>query len=164
MIIRCDIVDADLRAFQWHVALRHPTNRIVLGVILAIVLVLTWVGNEADATVREKLLSLVSVCLGVAVFSLVVAAVLHIAKRLGLKLRLGTLGEHSFEITDHALIETNPFGKVETRSAGVLSIFETAGHFFILTKANTGHIVPKRCLDSVDATRAQLDRLKSSVV
>jgi hypothetical protein len=64
-----------------------------------------------------------------------------------------------FEISDVGLTEANASGKIETRLVGIRRIDETRQHFFVITTAGMGHIIPKRDFESWDALRA----LKSTI-
>jgi len=86
--------------------------------------------------------------------SLVFYLILRLISRFtGTRFR-GINGEHVFEISDEGLTESNANGKIETRLGGIRRIDETLQHFFVITTTGTGHVIPKRDLESPDALRA----------
>lgn len=146
MVIRCTIKPTDNRALQRHILYRYRKIHWLYLAMLILVLTLVWFGGDADDTLAEKgffLLGATIVFGGMALVFRVLIWLLNLIVRAPLG---GTLGDHEFAITETGITETNSQGKIETLIAGIKGIRETSDHFFIVTKAGFGHVVPKRDL------------------
>ena len=150
----CKLDDSDYRAFQRHVLFRYRKIHWYFGVMLVLLLVLTWFGGRPEETIIDKIYALIG---GVVIFGgvgLVLYLVLqHISRFTGTRFH-GTTGDHVFTISDDGLIESNANGTTETRLGGIRRIDETSQHFFVMTTTGMGHVIPKRDLESFDALRA----------
>jgi len=159
MTVRCNLDASDYRAFHRHVLFRYRKIHWLYGGMLALILLITWLGGPPEETVTDKIHALIG---GVVLFGgagLVFYIILRLISRFtGGRFR-GTTGEHVFEISDDVLVETNRNGRIETRLGGIRRIDETARHFFVLTTTGMGHVIPKRGLESPDALRALKSRV-----
>lgn len=159
MIERCKLQESDYRAFRRHVLFRYRKIHWLYGGMLALILVLTWFGARPEETVADKIYLLIG---GVVIFGgggLVFYLILRGISRFTRTRFRGTTGEHVFEISEDGLTESNANGKIETRLSGIKRIDETPRHFFVITTAGMGHVIPKRDLESSDALRALQSRV-----
>jgi hypothetical protein len=150
MTARCTLIASDYRAFQRHVLFRYRKIHWVYGGLLTIILLTNWFGARPEATPAEKIATLV---LSIIIFSGLVAVLSVIVHFLGARFR-GTLGEHIFDISETGITESNASGKIETQVAGIRGVDETKNHFFVVTKAGLGHVLPKRDLETSEPIRA----------
>lgn len=158
MTIRCNLEDADNRAFFRHVLFRYRKIHWIYGMMLAVILLLVWFGGRPEETIGDKICLLI----GCTCIFGVVGLLFYLTHRLmtrftGGRFR-GTTGEHVFEISEDGIVESNTNGRIETRINAIRRIDETAQHFFVITTTGMGHIIPKRAIENPDALRA-LQRL-----
>ncbi|MEY2576806.1 MAG: hypothetical protein QOF80_2293 [Verrucomicrobiota bacterium] len=125
--------------------------------MLALILLLNWVGAPPGATNMEKIQSLVGATL---VFSGLTTVLLLIRRLFGSRFR-GTLGEHTFDVSKSCIKESNATGTIETRLEGIRSVDETTNHFFVITKTGLGHVLPKRDLQDTQALQSLRDAVRA---
>jgi len=157
MTVRCILVASDYRAFQRHVLFRYRKIHWLFGTMLALILLLNWVGAPPGATNMEKIQSLVGATV---VFSGLTTVLLLIRRLFGSGFR-GTLGEHTFDISESGITESNATGTVETRLEGIRSVDETTNHFFVITKTGLGHVLPKRDLRDTQTLQSLRDAVRA---
>ena len=154
MTVRCDLTDADYRAFRRHVLFRVRKIHWLYAILLALLLAVSWFGAKPGETATEEVYVLAGNAI---VFGLICGvcwlAFWAIRRFTGMGFR-GTLGEHVFEITDSGLTNANAVGRTETRFLGIKRVDETARHFFVFTTSGTAHIMPKRYPEVSDAVLA----------
>jgi hypothetical protein len=150
MTARCVLVVSDYRSFHRHVLFRYQKLHWLLGTILPIILLLSWLGARPEETTTEKIQTLIG---ATAVFAGVTVFLLLLRHFTGSRFR-GSLGEHIFEISEAGITETNPNGKIETHLAGIRSVDETRHHFFVITQTGLGYVLPKRDLQSPEVVRS----------
>jgi hypothetical protein len=150
MTITCNLTEADYRAFHRHVMFRYRKIHWLYAALLVLILSLIWFGGKPEETVTDKIYLLVGSAL---VFGGFAVAFLFVLRIVGTQFR-GPTGQHVFEISDDGLTESSVNGKVETRLAAIRRVDETSRHFFIISSAGIGHVIPKRELPSTDALRA----------
>ena len=151
MTINCNLTESDYRAFRRYVMFRYRKVHWYYGVILISLLALVWFSNEPGTQVPKKIAGLV----GVLVVWLIFIALFAVGSKLltrftGGRFR-GSLGPHVFEIGEDRFVESNSEGRKETTLAGLKRVAETDSHFFVLSKAGAGYVIPKRDLQSYDA-------------
>jgi hypothetical protein len=160
MTAHCNLDDSDYRAFRRHVLFRYRKIHWLYGGMLALILLLTWLGGRREEAVGDKIYLLVGAVVIFGGAGLVFYLLLRLISRFtGARFR-GTVGEHVFEISDEGLTEANANGKIETRFGGIRRIDETPRHFFVITTTGMGHVIPKRDLVSSDALRALQSRVR----
>jgi hypothetical protein len=161
MTVRCNLTEADYRAYRRHVFFRLRKMHWLYGGLLVLLLLITWLGGKPDENVTEKAFVLGGVLM---MFGLIcgitMVAFWAIRRFTGTRFR-GPTGEHVFEISDSGLREANSLGATETRLAGIRRIDETSHHFFVFTTSGTGHIIPKQNAEILDALRALKEQLKN---
>jgi hypothetical protein len=154
MTARCNLIDADYRAFRRHVLFRVRKIHWLYGILLVLLLAVTWFGGKPNESATEKVYVLTGEAM---VFGLICGvsclAIWTIRRFGGMRFR-GTLGEHVFEVSDAGLTEANAVGRTETRLIGIKRIDETARHFFVFTTSGVAHIMPKRHPEVLDVVRA----------
>ena len=102
------------------------------GGMLALLLLLTWLGGKPEETTTERVFALVGVVVVFGGFALIFLLVLRVISRFtGARFR-GTLGQRAFEISEDGVTESNTNGRIETRVSGIRRIDETPHHFFII--------------------------------
>lgn len=154
MIIRCNLNESDYRAYQWHVMFRYRKVHWLYGILLGLLLWLTWTGGSPEATAIDKLYTLIGVVLYFGGASLAFYVIVRLILRLRGASFQGTTGEHLFDISDDGLIETSQNSKIETRRVGIKRLDETEKHFFVITSNGMGHVIPKRGLNNLEAVRS----------
>lgn len=161
MTVRCNLTDADYRAFRRHVIFRLRKMHWFYGGLLALLLLVTWLGGKPGETAADKAFVLGGVMIMFGLISgLTWVAFWAVRRFTGTRFR-GATGEHVFEITETGLKEANAVGTTETRLIGIRRIDETAHHFFVFTTSGTGHIIPKQHAEILIAVRTLKDLLKN---
>jgi hypothetical protein len=164
MTITCNLTDADYRAFRRHVMFRYRKIHWLYGALLVLLLALTWFGGKPEETVTDKIYLLIGSAF---IFGGLAAAFLFVlwlvGRFTGTRFR-GPTGQHVFEISDDGLTESSVNGKVETRLAAIRRVDETQTHFFVISSAGIGHVIPKRELQSADALRTLQSRVTKGAV
>jgi hypothetical protein len=162
MIARCNLTDGDYRAFRRHILFRCYKVHWLYGGLLVLLLALTWFGSNPEETVTDKVYLTIGMIFILGVLGLVLFFILQTIRRFtGTRFR-GPVGEHVFEVSDDGLTESNANGRVETRLSAIRRVDETPKHFFVITDAGIGHIIPKRDLESTDVLRALQSRIRKS--
>jgi hypothetical protein len=146
MIVRCNLSASDYRAFQRHVLFRYRKIHWVFGALLTFLMLVTWFGGESTS---DKINGLVGV---IVVFGAISALLFLVLRFVGSRFR-GTVGEHVFDISEAGITESNASGKVETHLSGIRNVDETKTHFFVITGAGLGHVLPKRDLEQTEPLR-----------
>jgi YcxB-like protein len=159
MTITCDLTDADYRAFRRHMMFRYQKIHWFYCALLVLLLSLTWFGGKPEETVTDKIYLLVGTAFTFGGLTLAFLFIRWLVGRFrGTRFR-GPTGQHAFEISDDGLTETSVNGKVETRLTAIRRVDETPQHFFVISSAGIGHVIPKRDLESADALRALQSRV-----
>jgi hypothetical protein len=151
MTINCNLTESDYKAFRRYVMFRYRKIHWYFAVLLISLLALVWFSNKPEATLTEKIAGLVGVVVAWGILMLVFAVFWKLVTRFtGGRFR-GSIGPHAFEIGEDTFTESNAQGRQEVRVAGLRHVAETDSHFFVITNTGTGHIIPKRDLQSFDA-------------
>ena len=159
MTITCNLTNADYRAFHRHVMFRYRKIHWLYAALLVLILSLIWFGGKPEETVKDKIYLLIGSAFIFGGLAVAFLFVLRLVGRFtGTQFR-GPTGQHVFEISDDGLTESSVNGKVETRLAAIRRVDETAQHFFIISSAGIGHVIPKRELQSSDALRILQSRV-----
>jgi hypothetical protein len=150
MTLACNLTESDYRAFRRHIMFRYRKLHWLYGGMLGLVIVALWFGGGPEKTLADKIGALIA---GAVAFcgAVLFLSVVRRFTRTGFR---GTLGAHTFEISDQGITESNVNGKVETLLPAIRRIDETARHFFVVTTSGVGHVLPKRDLPSFDAIRS----------
>ena len=159
MTARCNLTDADYRAFRRHFMFKYRKIHWIYGSMVVLFLLLTWFGGKSEETVTDKIYLLVGTAFIFGGFAVVLFLILWAISRFTRTRFRGPLGEHVFEFSDDGLTESSVNGKVETRLAAIQRFDETTQHFFVITTAGIGHVIPKRDLQSTDALRVLQSRV-----
>ena len=131
----------------------------LLGAMLVCLLALVWFTNKPDATLAEKIAGVVGVGVVWAILMLLFFLVWKVITRLtGGRFR-GSVGPHVFEIAEDTFVESNAQGRQELKVAGLRRVAETGSHFFVITNAGTGYVIPKRDVQNYDALYALQKRV-----
>jgi len=162
MNITCELAKEDYRAFQRHVMFRIRKMHWLYIVMVTGLLLLTWFGGKPEETVTEKIYLLVGTLVLFGLFGSLMMLIFWLVGRLGGARFQGPLGEHVFTLTPDSITETSSFGTVETKVAAIRRVDETANHFFVISAAGLGHIIPKRGLSATEALRELRDQVKSA--
>jgi len=151
MTINCNLTESDYRAFRRYVMFRLRKMHWLFGAMLVSLLALVWFTNKPDATLAEKIAGIVGVgvvwAMLMSLFFLVWKVITYLA---GGRFR-GSVGPHVFEIGEDTFVESNAQGRQELRVAGLRRVAETDSHFFIITNAGTGYVIPKRDVENYEA-------------
>jgi hypothetical protein len=162
MTITCELTKEDYRAFQRHVMFRIRKTHWLYIVMVAGLLLLTWFGGKPEETVTEKIYLLVGTLMLFGLFGGLMMLIFWLVSRLGGARFQGPLGEHVFTITPGSITESSSFGTVETKVAAIRCVDETAKHFFVISAAGIGHIIPKRGLTAMEALRELRAQVKTA--
>ena len=134
----------------------------LLGAMLFSLLAFVWFTNKPEATLADKITSIVGVAVLWAILMSLFFLVWKLITRLtGGRFR-GSLGPHVFEIGEDTFVESNAQGRQEFKVAGLRRVAETNSHFFVITHAGTGFVIPKRDVPSYDALYALQKRVSAS--
>lgn len=162
MTITCELTKEDYRAFQRHVMFRIRKLHWFYIAMVTGLLLLTWFGGKPEETVTEKIYLLVGTLVLFGVFGGLVMLIFWLISRLGGARFQGPLGEHIFTLTPEGITESSSFGTVETKVAAIRRVDETAKHFFVISAAGLGHIIPKRGLTATEALRELRAQVKAA--
>ena len=135
------------------------TLRIEYPGMLAFLLTLVWFTSKPEATLIERIAVVAGVGVAWVVLMTLFLFVWKVITRLtGGRFR-GSVGPHVFEIGEDTFVESNAQGRQELRVAGLRRVAETDSHFFVITNAGTGYVIPKRDVQDYDALHALQKRV-----
>ena len=160
MTVTCNLNESDYRALRRYAMFRYRKIHWIYGAMIIGLLLLTWSGEKPDATTTQKVCDLIGVVVFFLLFALIFLLILKIIARFTRSRFSGTIGNHTFEIGDDFLIETNPNGKIETRLSGICQVAETKKYFFVITTTGSGHVIPKKDLQNFDALHSLQAKVK----
>ena len=160
MTVTCNLNESDYRALRRYAMFRIRKIHWFYGALIILLCVTTWSGEKPDEAISRKICDLIGVIIFFALFACILLLILKVITRFNGGAFRGTLGKHVFEITEDLLIETNSNGKIETRLVGIRQIAETRDHFFVITTTGSGHVLPKKDLQSFDAIRLLQSKVK----
>ena len=159
MTINCNLTESDYRAFRRYLLFRYRKIHWYVAAVLISLLALVWFSSEPDATLAVKISSLIGVIVTWGILMLVIVIAQKLLTRFTGGRFQGSIGPHTFEIGEDTFAESNAQGRQEVRVAGLRRVAETDLHFFVITNAGTGYVLPKRDLQSVDSLHALQKRV-----
>lgn len=151
MNITCELKKEDYRAFKRHVLFRIRKIHWFYAVMIAGLLSLVWLGGKPEETLVDKIFLTIGTLVLFGLFGGILALIFWVINRLTRAKFHGPLGEHTFALSHEGITEISSFGTVETKIAAIRRTDETTGHFFIISAAGIGHIIPKRALKTAEA-------------
>jgi hypothetical protein len=157
MILRCNLTEADYRAFNRHIDWRSKKAPWIYAGTILLLSVLLWFGGRSGESGSDKIERLVGVWALTAAFVLIVSPLiclyLWIRRRLRRRQLRNWIGERVVDISADGVIVSSKHGKVETPLSAISRFDETHRHFFIITTGGLGHIIPKRDLPDMQPLR-----------
>ena len=166
MTFRCNLTEADYRAFDHHNMWRY--QKTVWGFVSFAILfsVVFWFdGKSRDLSIKEKIESIFVLFVSVAAFYSIVFLVtwpfVWLFRRLTRYRWRDRIGERVYDISADEVKVSSKNGKMETPISALLRVDETRRHFLIIIKDGWWHIIPKR--DLSDLTLQALRELQSRV-
>ncbi|MGC4075311.1 MAG: YcxB family protein [Nibricoccus sp.] len=144
MTIKTHLTESDYRAFQRHMMFRYRKLHWVLAVPFFIMTLSSLFGGKPGETTVQKVSVLIGSLFTMAVIMSALFGVFWLIKKISRTNFTHQLGAHTFEVSLGSVIEENDATRLETKTAGIKRVDESADHFFIITKPGFGHIIPKR--------------------
>jgi YcxB-like protein len=161
MLINCNLKESDYRAFQQYVRFRYRKEHWYYAFALISLLAFDWFIRIPKASTIEKIASLIFLVVLVSVTTIVVNVSWGIFTRLNGGRYQGSIGLHTFEVSEDKFVESNTNGRQEVMLSGLKHIGETKTHFFILCKSGTGYVIPKLGLENFDSLHQLQKRVEA---
>jgi hypothetical protein len=150
MSITCNLTESDYRAFRRYVIFRLRKLHWFFAVVMVTLLAFVWFSNKPGTPLSQKIVGELAVVIIWGILMLIFLGASKLITRFTGGRFLGSTGPHTFEIGEETFAEINAQGRQEVRIAGLRRVAETEKHFFIITNAGTGYVIPKRDLQSFD--------------
>jgi len=152
--VNCNLTRADYRAFYRYYLFRYRKMHWLFGIIIVSMLSFVWYSNKPNATAAERISGIVGFLIGWMALTVIFVLGWMLLRRLtGGRFR-GSIGSHVFEIGEDTFVESNAEGRKEIKIAGLRHLGETDSYFFVMSRAGSFFVVPKRDLQNSDALHA----------
>ncbi|HXR05998.1 MAG TPA: YcxB family protein [Candidatus Acidoferrum sp.] len=167
MTLRCNLTEADYRAFKRHIERRYEKAPWIYAGIALLFSALLWIGDKSGESVRDKIERVIGV-LGLTAVVLLIASpivwmFMWLFRRLTRRRWHGWIGERVYDISAEGVRVSSKNGRIETPVSAIWRLDETRRHFFIITRGGWGHIIPKRDLSDPQPLRELQLRVQANI-
>jgi len=157
--IRVLINRKDLVLGTWLATLHTPW--VFLYVALSV-----WVGYSIGSEPSAKDPMMVGIIITVSGFIVLITALLVLLAMYVMvnpKLKKGTLGEHTFEVTEGGFIESTAYNKTEHTWSSIDKIKKIFGYVLIRVSGHLWHIIPTRHFSKRSELEAFVEELRRRI-
>ena len=148
--VSVDVNRSDLLVFQFRSLWVHPVNRLIFALLFVFCFVTSLKSSAPKFDVLHLVIAAVVGLIFTAAGMLLGFAVISVLVLRGGPAQRGSLGEHTFSLTELGLVESSRYNETLIKWGGAHRLLRTPRMIYVQMNAGIYHLIPRRFFASAE--------------